>query len=207
MYIPAGFEVEDSETLRAFISQNGFATLITPQAERLQVTHLPLLFEVSDGNGVIYGHVAKANDHWRAFDDKAESVAIFHGPHAYISPQWYVVSPAVPTWNYAVVHIRGPVEAIHDLKWLSGHVDELVDVHESKTHGSMGEQTAPEFKAKLLSGIVGFRMEVKTIEGKYKLSQNRSVADQHEAARNLEATGYQAAIDVAAMMRENSPSE
>ena len=129
MYIPRLNRVDDPETIRKFVSDVGFATIVTSGDAGLKVSHLPVLYVASPGEGVINGHMAKGNDHWKAFDGLAESVAIFQGPDAYVSPEWYETRPAVPTWNYAVVHMRGTVEAIHDEEWLVQHVDELVDFH------------------------------------------------------------------------------
>ena len=109
MYTPESFKVSDLQTLHLDMERWNFATLITPEAEGgLQVTHLPLLLKRDAGGlGILAGHMAKANAHWKAFNADRESLAIFHGPHAYISPRWYHTDQAVPTWNYVVVHAFG----------------------------------------------------------------------------------------------------
>ena len=109
MYIPKAFQVSDSRVLAEFIASNSFATLISSVQGSLFATHLPLILDQSrSSQGVLLGHVARANRHWQAFDGQQEALAIFHGPHAYISPSWYASSsPAVPTWNYAVAHVYG----------------------------------------------------------------------------------------------------
>ena len=203
MYVPPYFKIEDSEAIERIVSEYGFATLITPSPDGLKVSHIPLLYERSGEGGIITGHMARANDHWRAFGGEAESLAIFQGPDAYISPEWYEEGPAVPTWNYAVVHMRGPIQVMDEPDWLSGHVDELVKFHETKALGHPAAPTDPELKAKLLGGIVGFRMNVTTIEAKFKLSQNRSAADRSKAAQRLDASGDQAAGEIAALMRRH----
>lgn len=131
MYIPRLNKIDDPETIRQFVADAGFGALITPSETGLKVTHLPLLYVNSPSEGVISGHMAKGNDHWKSFDGEQESVVIFQGPNAYVSPEWYETKPAVPTWNYGVVHMRGAVKAIHDDDWLIQHVDELVDFHEA----------------------------------------------------------------------------
>jgi transcriptional regulator len=202
MYTPPGFKIDDPAVIRRIVDDNGFATLVTPSGDGVQVTHLPLLFTPSDDVGVIAGHMAKANDHWQAFDGEAESVAIFQGPDAYVSPEWYVESGAVPTWNYAVVHMRGPITLIDDPGWLLPHVDEMVEFHENKALGRSGAEAPDEHKQQLLRAIMGFQMQISTIEAKFKLSQNRSKADQVSTANNLDQTGDQGSAEVAALMRE-----
>src|SRR4051794_30428541 len=102
MYIPSAFRIDDPATLQAFMRKYSFATLVTADAEPF-VTHLPLLLDANHGrHGTLVGHVAKPNPHWQMDHERLTSVAIFHGPHAYVSPTWYrSKSPAVPTWNYA----------------------------------------------------------------------------------------------------------
>jgi transcriptional regulator len=202
MYTPPGFKIDDPAAIKRIVDDNGFGTLVTPSDDGVRVTHLPMLFVPSGGGGVISGHMAKANDHWPAFDGVAESVAIFQGPDAYISPEWYVATDAVPTWNFAVVHMRGPITLIDDPDWLLPHVNEMVEFHENKALGNPGVSAPEEVKQKLLSGIVGFQMQITTIEAKFKLSQNRSKADQVSTAHALDQIGDQESSEVAALMRE-----
>lgn len=203
MYIPRLNKVDDPETIRQFVSDVGFATLVTPSDAGLRVSHLPVLYVASTDNGVVSGHMAKGNDHWKAFDGTAESVVIYQGPDAYVSPEWYESKPAVPTWNYSVVHMRGAVTAIHDDEWLVEHVDELVDFHESGIGEGSAEWSYAEIRDKLLGGIVGFQMEVASIEGKFKLSQNRSAEDRRGVIEALESSGDGRSAAVAELMRRN----
>lgn len=194
MYVPKHFEVDDEATLRAFIEANSFATLVSNLEGALFATHLPLLVE-SDAEGrlTLLGHVAAANQHQRAFDGQSEALAIFHGPHAYVSPRWYEAPAAVPTWNYAVVHAYGRLHRIDDPGGLAELVDRLTDVHDGDFAAS---DAVADLKARLLKGIVGFRMPVERLEGKFKLSQNRSAADRLGV---IQALGDH---PVAAMMQE-----
>ena len=203
MYTPPGFKIEDPDVIRRIVDENGFATLVTPSDDGVKVTHLPLLFEPLGSTGAIAGHVAKANDHWQAFDRAAESVAIFQGPDAYVSPEWYEATDAVPTWNYAVVHMRGSITLNSDPDWLMAHVDQMVVFHENKALGNPGVGAPEEIKLKLLNGIVGFQMQVTSIKAKFKLSQNRSKADQVSTAKNLDGTGDQSSAEIAALMRKH----
>ena len=206
MYIPRLNKVEDFETIRRFVSDVGFAVLVSPSESGLKVSHLPLLYVDSAGNGVISGHMAKGNDHWKVFDGEQESVVIFQGPNAYVSPEWYETRPAVPTWNYGVVHMRGSVTAIHDPEWLIQHVDELVNFHEDGIGEGSKEASYEEIRMKLLGGIVGFHMTVESVEAKFKLSQNRSEEDRAGVIEALGASGVGQSEAVAKLMRENGAS-
>lgn len=200
MYIPRWNKIEDSEKIRQFVSDVGFATLVSLSDSELKVSHLPLLYVDSPGNGVISGHMAKGNDHWKAFDGEQESVVIFQGPNAYVSPAWYESKPAVPTWNYGVVHMRGAVTVIHDGDWLIEHVDELVDYHEAGISKGSKEASYEEIRMELLGGIVGFQMKVELVEAKFKLSQNRSEEDRAGVVEALSASEVGQSAAVAELM-------
>jgi len=189
MYIPKVFEMSDRSSLEAFIAEHSFATLVSTVESAPFATHLPLILDPSrPPHGALLGHVARANPHWRAFDGAQEALAIFHGPHAYVSPTWYATTPAVPTWNYAAVHVYGTPRIVEGDAELSGLVDRLVAVYESDRPNPWPGTLPAELKAKLLIGIVGFVMEINRIEGKCKLGQNRSMADQLGVVRHLGAS-------------------
>jgi transcriptional regulator len=114
MYAPASFAVSDERTLESFIDRYDFATLTTPSAAGLVASHIPIMLRRSAGKASLIGHVARANSQWKHFDGHTEALAMFHGPHAYVSPTWYATSPAVPTWNYAAVHGYGKPRARED---------------------------------------------------------------------------------------------
>lgn len=189
MYIPKAFQVSDSRVLAEFIANNSFATLISPVQGSLFATHLPLILDQSRSSpGTLLGHVARANRHWQAFDGQQEALAIFHGPHAYISPNWYASSsPAVPTWNYAVVHVYGVPRVVDDEEWLSDFVDRLVTIYEADKPQPWPRVLPADLRASLLKAIVGFTMDITRIEGKFKLGQNRSLDDQRTMVDHLEA--------------------
>lgn len=184
MYIPNHFRVDDTATLFGFIESFSFSTLVTASNSAPFATHLPLLLHRESNK--LLGHVAKANPQWRSFDGKTECLAIFAGPHAYISPSWYAASPAVPTWNYAAVHVYGrPVlvnaEATSDI------IDALVGKYESPQTEPWPNDLQPDFRERLMAAIVGFEMPIERIEGKFKLGQNRSEADQRGTLAHLES--------------------
>jgi len=188
MYIPKAFEVTDRAALHDFIEGNSFATIVTSVEGAPFATRLPFILDRGAGaSGTLIGHVARANPHWRSFDGRAQALAMFDGPHAYISPSWYVTSPAVPTWNYATVHAYGTPRVIDDAGRVEAIVDRLVAIHESGLPQPWSaHQVASDFKAKLLKAIVGFEMVIDRLEGKFKLGQNRPIEDQLSVLHALE---------------------
>lgn len=188
MYTPKAFQVSDSRVLAEFIANNSFATLISSVQGSLFATHLPLILDQSRSSpGALLGHVARANRHWHAFDGQQEALAIFHGPHAYISPNWYASSsPAVPTWNYAVVHVYGVPRVVADEEWLSDFVDRLVSIYEADKPQPWPGILPADLRTSLLKAIVGFTMDITRVEGKFKLGQNRSLDDQRAMVDHLE---------------------
>src|SRR6185295_11091863 len=131
MYVPASFAVSDKKTLESFIERYDFATLITPSAAGLVASHIPIMLRRSAGKAALIGHVARANSQWKHFDGHTQALAIFHGPHAYVSPTWYATSPAVPTWNYAAVHVYGKPAASEDRDFTKAALVDLVAKYES----------------------------------------------------------------------------
>lgn len=204
MYIPEAFAVSDRAVLEEFMASNSFATLVSTVNGTFFATHLPLILErTQSAQGVLFGHVTRANPHWRAFDGKQEALAIFQGPHAYISPSWYITSPAVPTWNYAVVHVYGHPRRVDDAAWLSNLVDRLVAIYEAGMPQPWPGILPVDFKANLLKAIVGFVMDIERIEGKFKLGQNRSVEDQLGVVRHLEASADPVAQALGKLTRQH----
>ncbi|WP_043309680.1 FMN-binding negative transcriptional regulator [Pseudomonas sp. ML96] len=184
MYTPASFRQDDLAALHAQMQANPFALLASSGAEGVQASHLPLLLEAGEGEfGTLYGHFARANPHWRELQDGTEALAVFSGPDAYISPSWYPAKAehgkVVPTWNYIAVHARGPVELIEDPERLLQIVSRLSDQHESARPQPWAVSDAPrEYIDTMLRAIVGFALPIRRLDGKWKLGQNRSAADQ-----------------------------
>ena len=191
MYTPESFRVSDLPTLHADMERWNFATLITPDAEGgAQVTHLPLLLDRDAGRlGVLSGHMARANAHWRAFRGSHDSLAIFHGPHAYISPRWYSTEVAVPTWNYVVVHAFGRPRLVEGGERMEAHLRQLIRRQEGTGPESWRPDKVPQATyAGLLQGIVCFDMPILRLEGKAKLGQNRSRDDILGLIQGLQAS-------------------
>lgn len=196
MYVPDHLRMADAAEAQAFIDAHSFGVLLTPD---LEGTHLPLVLHREEGVlGTLYGHVARANPHWRSLDH-AEALVVFAGPHAYISPRWYAQGPAVPTWNYAAVHARGRVRLL-DAGGTRRAVRELVAVHEPSLFDDEALMPA-DFEARLLQAVVGFRLEIDSLDGKHKLGQHRRPADQRGVHRALGPASEDGARALAAYMR------
>lgn len=187
MYVPDHFREDRTDVLHQAVRDIAFATLVTPG---LDANHLPMLL----GEGVLRGHVARANPVWKNGD--SEALAIFLGPHAYVSPNWYPskaqTGKAVPTWNYLTVHARGTIRWISDADWLRTHVAVLSDAHEATREAPWKVGDAPaSYIDSLLRAIVGFELAVTNLEGKWKLSQNRDAADRAGVKNGLRHDGHE----------------
>lgn len=205
MYVPPSFHVSDGRTLESFIGRYGFATLITSSSEGLNASHIPVMLRTRGDAQSLIGHVARANNQWRAFDGKAEALAIFHGPHAYISPTWYATSPAVPTWNYAAVHVYGKPNAPEDRDFTRAALIELVAKYgRTRNNPWRTEGLTPDVFDKLASAIVAFEMPIERIEGKFKLGQNRSREDREGMLAGLRAEGTSDAELLATFIQEHA---
>jgi transcriptional regulator len=173
MYVPDHFREDRPDVLQDAVRRIGFATLVT---QGLDANHLPMLLQ----DGVLRGHVARANPVWKS--GAGEALAIFLGPHAYVSPNWYPskteTGKAVPTWNYLTAHARGAINWIQDADWLRAHVTALSATHEAGRENPWAIGDAPaSYVDGLLRAIVGFELTITKLEGKWKLSQNRDTAD------------------------------
>jgi transcriptional regulator len=202
LYRPTHFRVDDEAQLLAFIERHAFGTLVCDGADGLDVSHIPFLPR-RDGDGRIrlLGHVARANPQWQALQQARSVVAIFHGPHAYVSPSWYANHPSVPTWNYSVVHAHGTVRPLEDSA-LRELLAELSRTYEGDRPGAWRMDSLPEdYLAKMMRAIVGFEMQVERLEGKFKLSQNRP----EEIGRVVAALESKGEGDIAEMMRAHAP--
>ena len=206
MYLPSAFRQDDLAELHAQLQANPFALLTSAGAAGVQASHLPLLLAPDEGEfGTLYGHFARANPHWRDLQGGAEALAVFSGPDAYISPDWYPAKAehgkVVPTWNYIAVHARGPVELIEEPERLLQIVSRLSDQHESGRERPWAVSDAPrEYLDAMLRAIVGFALPIRRLEGKWKLGQNRSAADQAGVRDGLAASPSPRDRELAARM-------
>ena len=206
MYMPSAFRQDDLAELHAQLQASPLALLTSAGAAGVQASHLPLLLAPDEGEfGTLYGHFARANPHWRDLQGGAEALAVFSGPDAYISPGWYPAKAehgkVVPTWNYIVVHARGPVELIEEPERLLQIVSRLSDQHESGRERPWAVSDAPrEYLDAMLRAIVGFALPIRRLEGKWKLGQNRSAADQAGVRDGLAASPSPGDRELAARM-------
>jgi transcriptional regulator len=205
MYLPQAFREDDLSTLQAFMQQYSFATLITQHDGMPYASHLPLLFRAQAGPyGTLLGHMARANPQWHDFTTGREVLAIFHGPHVYVSPSWYGVHPSVPTWNYAVVHAYGIPQLIADNAVLYEVLQELVRTFEAPSPTPWAFELPGEYVQSMMRGIVGFTLRLTRLEGKYKLSQNRAPADQRRVTAALQTQGDALSSAVATLMAQRA---
>jgi len=205
MYIPASFAETDSTKLHEFMRQHSFATLVSRDETGVVASHLPLLFQGSSGRmGSLIGHMARANSQW--CEVRGEVMAIFTGPHTYISPSWYETAGTVPTWNYAAVHAYGTFHVVKDRESLLDILRSTVAYFESpRAEPWTIDETAPNFD-QLMRGITGFRIEITRLEGKWKLSQNHPEERRSRVIKALEVRPDEDSQAIAAMMKNNSPT-
>ncbi len=198
MYLPRHFAEDYRATLHDFIRQNSFGILMSQVEGKPFATHLPFLL---DGDTLV-AHMARANPHWRAFAAGEEMLCVFTGPHAYVSPRWYAAENAVPTWNYAAVHVYGTPEIIDDPDAAYADQKRLVAEFEAGADAPWSlDDRDPEYVAGMIRAIVNFRIPVSRIEGKFKLSQNRDGQDRARVIDALSQSADQAERDTAEMMR------
>lgn len=201
MYIPAAFQETDPEKLFDLIQQYSFGLLVSEFDGEPFASHLPILLDRSFApQGCLIGHMARANPQWKQADGQTV-LAVFSGPHAYISPEWYESDNVVPTWNYAAVHVYGTFQLINDRDKLLQIVADYVDFYEATMPQPWKFDRAGEYSQKLAQAIVGFRIEVSRIEGKWKFNQNQPLERQQKVIQRLSASLDQTDQAVAALMQ------
>jgi transcriptional regulator len=208
MYLPKHFEQTDADATARLLAAHPLATLVWQSDTGLTAEHLPLMLErgAEDGShGTLRGHVARANPVWRQAAGSAV-LAAFQGPQAYITPSWYAAKAehgkVVPTWNYAVVHVHGRLRVVDDASWLRALVGRLTDTHEaSRTQRWQVGDAPADYIEQMLRAIVGIEIEVTRMQGKWKVSQNRSAADRAGVAAGLDGQGSGDTAAMAALVR------
>jgi transcriptional regulator len=210
LYIPPAFRETDTTLLQSEIRRVGFGSLTTVGPDGPLISHLPVFLDTAIGPlGQLRCHVARANPQWRDSDFSKPALAVFMGPDTYVSPSWYPSKQehgkAVPTWNYVAICARGRIETFTDRDSLAAHVGELSERHEAAFPEPWHVSDAPaDYMEKQLRAIVGLRFTIEALEGKMKLSQNRSEADRASVAETLAASSDPKAHDVGGMMSEQS---
>jgi len=202
VYIPEDNRVENGNAALAFMRANPFAVLVSSTADGRFATHTPILAIEVEGRLHLRAHMAKANPHWQYINGYPESLVIFHGPHAYISPTLYDARDSVPTWNYAAVHVYGTGTIVTEEARLDHLLQELIarfDSQYAEQWPSLGEQ----YRTRMLRHIVGFEFVATRVETKFKLSQNRPRSDQENVIQSLASSSDSSAAAVAALMRQS----
>ncbi|MCA0045181.1 FMN-binding negative transcriptional regulator [Celeribacter litoreus] len=199
MYRPNNSAIDDPRVLRSAMDQIAFGALVTPHAEGIEISHVPFVVREENGETILETHVARANPHWKLAG--ASSVVIFQGPHAYVSPSFYPSKQehgkAVPTWAYIVVHAHGVFETFSDSAELGAHLNALTDRNEAGREEPWKVADAPApFVAALKRGIVGMRLTVSKLEGKWKVNQHKSEQDRQGTYEGLMRSGEQG-VDLA----------
>lgn len=215
MYIPASFAERDLPTLFAFIEAHPLATLVTnAPSQGFLATHLPLVLDRASGpSGTLVGHVARANPHSRGIAAEiSEALVVFTGPDAYITPMWYATKretgKVVPTWNYIAVHAYGTLRLRDDPEFLRAHLEALTRRHEATRTGEWHVSDAPdEFIAQQMKAIIGVEITIDRLEGKWKMSQNRSSADIDGVVEGLRGSKVPQDHAVAAIVQERRPAK
>ena len=184
MYIPPKYRQTRVEDVERFLKENAFGILVSQGNARPLATHIPMILEKDvEGQAWLVGHVAKANPHWKEFEQHPEVLAIFNGPHAYISSSWYK-DEEVPTWNYIAVHVQGHLQIL-DSDQLLNSLHKLVDKYEAGSEQPIRLENLSPATMRQIRGIVGFRIRISEIHAASKLSQGRE-SDHPRIIKELE---------------------
>jgi transcriptional regulator len=203
MYVPGHFEETRVDVMHELIRAHPLATLVTLSCGALNANHIPLhLSDFPGPFGTLRGHVARANPLLHDLAGNAESLAIFHGPDAYITPSWYATKKehgeVVPTWNYAVVHAHGSLRVVDDAGWLRAQLEALTAHNEAAFPQPWAVADAPhDYVERLLGAIVGVEMVVTRLVGKWKVSQNQPTRNQHSLVAGLRGNGAEQSLAMA----------
>jgi transcriptional regulator len=208
MYLPRHNEEKRVSVMHSLIVSQPLGTLVTLGVSGLFASHIPMLLE-DDGSqfGILKGHISRANTQWRDLVATVDALAIFAGPQHYISPNWYPETrehgKEVPTWNYVVVHAYGPLKVIQDSLWLLKNVEKLTNIHESASPIPWKVSDAPEdFIQSQLKGIVGLELPIRRLEGKWKVSQNRTERERNGVIDGLTKLNTPASLAMKALVEK-----
>lgn len=218
MYLPAHFQEDRIEVLHQLIRNHPLGMLVTLTAngagtQNLEANHIPFLIDAEPAPfGTLRGHVARANPVWKDFSREVEAMVVFQGPDAYISPSLYASKKehgkVVPTWNYAVVHVYGPIKVVDDAEWMRPFLERLTDRHEAPRAAPWKVGDAPEdFLQTTMRAVVGIEIPISKLMGKWKVSQNRSKADREGVAAGLGGMTGEAEQAMAGLVARDSKIE
>jgi transcriptional regulator len=200
MYIPSQFQITDVTIAYNIMKEHSFATLFSQHNGMPFATHLPLILDKE--NTYLFGHFARPNPQWKDINNQIV-LAVFHGPHCYISPSWYETKKAVPTWNYVTVHVYGQVELIEDEHELMGSMHDMVLKYEAPNSSYRLQDLGTDLLSGLNKGVQGFKLKINKIEGKSKLSQNHSLHRQELVVKQLGQITNTDEQKISSLMKEN----
>ena len=203
MYIPKHFEEKDTAVMLEFMKEFNFAAVVNTAKKRYWATHLPFIVSQRDEKILLRAHMAKANPQWVSFNSDEEVLVIFQEPHAYISPSLYENKVSVPTWNYIAVHAYGVPKLLSSREERIALLEESFSVFES-SFKKQWDTLPADYRDELLEGIVAFEIEVTGIEGKYKLSQNRTSTDKQNIMKKLSESGDKVKEDISRFMKKGA---
>ncbi|MCI0800371.1 MAG: FMN-binding negative transcriptional regulator [Chloroflexi bacterium] len=203
MYTPKHYAVDDRPKMFEFMKSNNFGILFSHTGSEPMASHLPFMLNENDGEqGIILGHMAKANRQWRHADGQ-QVLVVFHGPHTYVSPTWYQEEDTVPTWNYVAVHATGVFKAVKDRARLEESVGRLTEQHEASQPQPWQPDFSTTYSEQMLKRIVAFEIKITSLQGKWKLNQNHPEHRRRRVAQQLKTLGGDANLQIAGLMDED----
>jgi transcriptional regulator len=203
MYTPKHYAVTDRSKMFDFMKDNSFGILFSHTGDGPMASHLPFMIDENGGEqGLVLGHMAKANNQWR-YADGQQVLVVFHGPHTYVSPTWYQDEEVVPTWNYVAVHATGIFRAIKGREGLEESVGRLVDQHEASQPKPWQPDFSTTYSDQMLKRIVAFQIEITSLQGKWKLNQNHPEHRRRRVAEQLKTLGGEVNLQIAELMDED----
>jgi transcriptional regulator len=201
MYTPDIYKNENQEEIKQFLQENSFGILINQTNGKLCATHIPLELDINkDGKQILHGHIAKENPQWKGFEENDSVLAVFSGPHSYISSSWYD-HENVPTWNYLAVHVYGKIKIVEEEEAINS-LKKLVDKYEKNSENPIRVEDLSSKTMRQVRGIVAFEIEVTAIEATKKLSQNRDEKNYENIITELEKTQNRDSISIANEMKK-----
>ncbi|TDD76054.1 FMN-binding negative transcriptional regulator [Flavobacterium caseinilyticum] len=201
MYTPEIYKNENQKEIRKFLQENSFGILINQTNGKLWATHIPLELDTNEnGNDILWGHISKENLQWKGFTDNDQILAVFSGPHSYVSSSWYD-HENVPTWNYIAVHVYGKIKIIEGEAVIQS-LKKLVDKYEQNSENPVRVEDLSKVTMMQSRGIVAFEIEITEIQATKKLSQNRDEKNHQNIISELEKTNNNQSIAIAKEMKK-----
>lgn len=202
MYTPSHYQNKNLEEVKGFLRDNAFGILVNQTGGRPWATHIPLELDTdTDGHDILVGHISKANPQWKYFNGQEPVLAIFNGPHSYISSSWYR-EEEVSTWNYIAVHVYGTIAILDEVTLLES-LHKLTDKYEKGSSDPVSLHNMSERTMGQIRGIVGFKIRITEIQATYKLSQTRP-EDHPRIIEELKKTQHSGSHEIADIMKNNS---